>query len=36
MLFGAIVPAAKPCASTSRDVGAVPRKLNDVAPACEL
>jgi hypothetical protein len=36
MLFAAIVPAAKPCASISRDVGAEPMKLNVVVPACEL
>jgi hypothetical protein len=36
MLFAAIVPAVKPCASMSRDVGADPVKLNAVAPACEM
>ena len=36
MLFAAIVPAVKPCASMRRDVGAVPRKLNAVTPAWEL
>jgi hypothetical protein len=36
MLFAARVPAAKPCTSMRRDVGAAPRKLNAVAPTCEL
>lgn len=35
-LLAAIVPAAKPCASMSREVGADPVKLNEVAPDCEL
>jgi hypothetical protein len=36
MLFGAIVPAVKPCASMTRDVGAEPMKLKVVTPPMEL
>jgi len=35
MLFAAIVPAGIPCASTNRDEGAVPTKLNVVLPVGE-
>lgn len=36
MLLAAIVPAANPCTSIRRDVGAVPRKLKVVTPEAEL
>jgi hypothetical protein len=36
MLLAAMVPAARPCASTRSEVGAVPKKLKAVVWAAEL